>query len=732
MSASSSSTTPIEPTCLRRPEFVLHTQTQTASCCASDDTQGPSLAPRPGITRHYTSLQEHADAVRQQSLTSGGGDVSTPRAEERREGFTWEVHKDADTPSSPNLEISPAPNTPPSMDEIMCATAEKREKRGEAQSFARTDSYQSMRSTTRVSTGSSLNSTVSRSDTNRSSISGIARGFMRHASDMRAFLPLERQHEDDEDASIRGRRGSKVGRQLQFDLPRPEAEQKKQKEEAPRLIRPPPEKTAFSHKATLKDRRKIEQGESMKLTLPSNIPELPSRGRTPVVELNSIVPSCPRSPKTPWVHEHHSSWPSSGLATAPATIIENSYADTPGLLPGHDLLASSQTPQSDVPGGRTWNRRSLPRLRFGRTRSWARRSDSPLRSAEGNFPVTKPLVEPTQTQMEHAQYAQQVKTREELKEVGKRSRCRRLRWSGPWSSTGNSEPPDTPSPGRTSFFLTRMLRPMRSCQPDDASSTETPTYEKAQRRRKRHADMEKIANMPVPPIFIPPGTSRVPTPPMLDANGEIKGKLADFFFNIEDVRMHKPPTTPGGIWDSDAVLMSQTTDISPPSSESDESPQAIGISPIAGDDVTPAIAITTPNATYFNVAVTPPALVDPLGSETWFRMPKASLRRDSKQFNTRVAEEKAKLEWLIPEHLPNSPLCPLHVKYVGPSSGVCVFHERRQSGSGAKAQRKESDVGAGKRNGAMDGSGEEFGWAEAWTFRAGRRRKRVSSSGCSP
>jgi len=731
MSASPSSINRTESTRSHRLEFVLQIPTSISSSPARDASKSATLAPRPGLARHYTSLQEHADAVRGQDLTPGGGSGSTPRAEERREGFTWEVRKDADTPTSPILDTLPRPNTPPSMEEIMRATTKERESRGGVQSVARVDSYQSIGSAKRVSTGSSLNSTVSRSDSHRASFSGIARGIMSHAPDMRSFLPMEKQHEDDEDASIgKGRRGSTVGRQLKFNLPHTAAKRDKEKEEAPKPTKAPPEKPASIHKVTLKDRRKVAQGESMKLTLPSNISQLPSRGRTPVFELTGPTSSRPRSSKTPWVHNYPQDWPPSGLASAPATIFEDGDVNTPGLLPGHDPLTSSQTPHADFPGGRHRNRRSLPRLRLGRAKSWHRRSDSPARSADGNFPLTNPLAEPTQTQMEHAQYAQQVQTREELKEVGKRSRCRRLRWSGPWSSTGNSETPDTPSSGgRTSFFLTRVLKPMRSCQNDDISSPETPPAERALRRRKRHADMEKIANMSVPPIFIPPGTSRVPTPPMLDANGEVKGKLADFFFNIEGVRTRKPPATPGGIWDSDAVLMSQTTDISLPSTESDESPQALAVTPLTLEDVTPGIAVITPNATYSNVRTTPPALVDTSGSEAWFRMP-SSPRRDSTQSNRRAAEEKAKLEWLIPEHLPTSPLCPLHVKYVGPSIGVCVFHGRRKSASGGKGTRRES--GVGRRSGTMDGSGEHFGWVEAWTFRASRRRQRVSSSGCSP
>lgn len=39
-------------------------------------------------------------------------------------------------------------------------------------------------------------------------------------------------------------------------------------------------------------------------------------------------------------------------------------------------------------------------------------------------------------------------------------------------------------------------------------------------------------------------------------------------------------------------------------------------------------------------------------------------------------QELSAIEWNIPEHLPNSPLCPLHPKYGGATRGICVYHGR--------------------------------------------------------
>ncbi|KAF2684333.1 hypothetical protein K458DRAFT_388802 [Lentithecium fluviatile CBS 122367] len=725
MSAASSSTASIETPHLRRTGFAFQIPDQDIGSAARDQGPNYSLSPKPGIARHYTSLQEHADAVRGEPITPGGS--STPRAEDRREGFTWEASKNADS-QSPYFHPPPTPETPPSMEEILRTRSRERETGGRVPSIISTDSCPSQESSKRLSAASSSNSTVSRSDTNRSSISGIARGVMRHVPELRTVLPIEKQAEGEEDAVIRmERRGSKLGQQLKFDLPSDPAPVQAKGTSKP--ANKPSEKPVSAHKGTLRERRKVAQGEAMKLTLPPNVPELPSRGRTPVVELNSLVPFRPRSPKTPCVHDHPPNWLGSGLASAPATIFEDGDPGTPGLLPGNDPIVSSQTPRAEKPGGRTRYRRSLP-LRLGRTRSGRRTSEDSPRSSDGDYSVTAPLGEPIAIQhMEQAEQAHEAQTQEELKELGKRSRNRRLRWSGPWSSSGTAQPGDTPSPGRTSFSLTRMLKPKRSSQNADSSSKSSAT-DKALRRRKQLADMEKIANMPVPPVFVPPGTTRVTTPPTLDANGEVKGKLADFFFNIEDVQTHKPPPTPGGIWDSDAVLMPQIAGISPPTSESDESPQGIGTSPLISDDPAPGIAITTPNATYFNVPATPP-IFNTVGNETWYRMSKTSPHRDSTQSTLRAAEERAKLEWLIPEHLPNSPLCPQHPKYVGPSKGVCVFHGRRQSvGSGGKGRRRESAIS--RSSGVLDGSGEDFGWGEDWNWGFSRSRRKKMGSGCSP
>ena len=103
-----------------------------------------------------------------------------------------------------------------------------------------------------------------------------------------------------------------------------------------------------------------------------------------------------------------------------------------------------------------------------------------------------------------------------------------------------------------------------------------------------------------------------------------------------------------------------------------------------------------------------------LGHDGWYRVnheQDANLRdlETIAELARQEEEERRKFEWLVPEHLPNSPLCPLHEKYTGPSRGLCYWHGRR-SGSeirGGEYARPEGwNGGVGDYMGAGGGSGE--------------------------
>jgi hypothetical protein len=202
----------------------------------------------------------------------------------------------------------------------------------------------------------------------------------------------------------------------------------------------------------------------------------------------------------------------------------------------------------------------------------------------------------------------------------------------------------------------------------------------------------------------------VPTPPIFDSNGEVKGKLADFFFDVQGAgamsSRNKPKSSPGGYWDSDALLMSLTSDIDNPEDEEEdegpEGPRSDFVNPPVdfGPSGTYELTVTPGNdassgAGYLGVK--PPAspslaATSPmLGHDGWYRIhqsyfPSTPDERTLTALARQEEEERRKFEWLVPEHLPNSPLCPLHPKYRGPSAGLCYWHGRR---SGAQIRKGE-------------------------------------------
>ncbi|SPJ81537.1 uncharacterized protein FTOL_08942 [Fusarium torulosum] len=65
-------------------------------------------------------------------------------------------------------------------------------------------------------------------------------------------------------------------------------------------------------------------------------------------------------------------------------------------------------------------------------------------------------------------------------------------------------------------------------------------------------------------------------------------------------------------------------------------------------------------------------------SEWWEKIPKKPIRRNP-------FEEPIPFEFQLPEHLPNSPMCPANEKHVSGGTGVCVYHGRRKGSSKLRA-----------------------------------------------
>jgi hypothetical protein len=223
-----------------------------------------------------------------------------------------------------------------------------------------------------------------------------------------------------------------------------------------------------------------------------------------------------------------------------------------------------------------------------------------------------------------------------------------------------------------------------------------------------------LADIPVPPTFIPPGLQRIPTP-TFDAPAHIKGKLADFFFDIpgsQSISRRRPKASPDSVWDSDAILMSMDPGLDI-SDESDEGPKGHSLAP------------ESPNLHLGSVNDDPPGLVLPpdassntgsqlgqlsSGGPPWYRIRGSDNSGGYKLTAAALkeADKRRKFEWLVPEHLPNSPVCPLHAKYRGPSKGLCYWHGRESNGYGVAPVRSRLTGPSLAGQGSTDSSS---GWS---------------------
>ncbi|KDN65213.1 putative conserved hypothetical protein [Colletotrichum sublineola] len=61
------------------------------------------------------------------------------------------------------------------------------------------------------------------------------------------------------------------------------------------------------------------------------------------------------------------------------------------------------------------------------------------------------------------------------------------------------------------------------------------------------------------------------------------------------------------------------------------------------------------------------------------------------QTQSRKLTSLPKFEFDIPEHLPNSPMCPANPKHTSGGKGLCVYHGRRKRGSALKVEHTMSD-----------------------------------------
>lgn len=706
------------------------------------------------LSRHYATLQEHADSIIR--AEHADEDAPTSRHEGRRSSFAWglPLADDEETQKHSRNPLVPEQthvSTPPTMEELVRRTTTGDDSASvHRTSFVHNESAPSRPSITRASTAcSSASGTdidmMKRVDTGRSSISTLARSMTKVIPDIRMHRPYagktiatitQRNAKEPGDTALdqSGKKARKLSFQLpaglklknDLDLPQKPSPvtEEPQGPQLPVCESPANPGTRGAFRCSgIAARRQVK----MDLTLPIGRPDLSERNQTPPGHImNSITPSRPRSPQTPWIHEKELNWSRNAKSKTVKSVPILEKDDSPyiGMMAqvtlddkslesgqGNELHALptplSTTPEFVRPPQKIRDRCYISCPTVDRDKSGG---PSTSGSDFGSTPDGHwtPVITEDMTE-------EQVRIQDELSELAKTTktaRSRRWPWNRSRTSGSDEHTPDERNDHRKSASVGIFRR--------SGHFLDTPVKEKEKKskglnppwRRKEPVNRPplpsaSLANMPVPPTFVPPGCEKVPTPPVFDAAAEVRNKLADFFFDSGGFppTRRQPKASPVGYWDSNAVLMSMQSDIKITNDEEEEEgPEGRPPAPFHFGPVndTPGIMspdlITRPDS-YLTVKglgskgapLTPGTPVT--AQDSWFRMHYGDHTPNEESLTAaalKEADERRKFEWLIPEHLPNSPLCPLHVKYVGPSKGLCYWHGRKSNGWGVELGRDET------------------------------------------
>ncbi|CAN9106551.1 unnamed protein product [Alternaria alternata] len=626
------------------------------------------------LTRHYTSLQEHADQITG-TETAGKDEGLTPRQVTRREGFAWGQRPSLEDERRHSRYQMPMEqerqSSPPPLDEIIRRTTIDDADDLQNIKLRHMDSIESHASGVTYP-AASISTSVETSDSyvrdnRRSSIAAFAKGIVQHVPNLR--MPRPQESKEDQQRRDSGDGASmklhKKDRVLSFaPLPFVKPKESYEKGSKPSVVIEEPSTpvdtppTAVNNATTplnphstskggLRDRRKV----NLDLSMPAQMPDLPARGRLPVDMTGSLGAPRPRSPKTPWVRKEQPQW-EPAMMTKSAPILEEDYirdnTSAPrndnyggiGLLPDNNTLFSSQSPKFERPPARVRDRCYISRPKSKRTRSG--RSDKSGTSASDSTLARTP--DSSWTPAEERIYQEhQAQTRSELRKIAsesKASRSRRWYWLGKASSEDAPSSPRPVEPLSRRFSINPFRRSNRISDQTDAEVSKQQALSSIHPSRGKHVPPStSLAHIPVPPAFIPPGVQRVPTPPIFDANGEVKGKLANFFFDAQgggamNVRTKIKPS-PGGYWDSDALLMSLSSDIdNHEDNDEDEGPEGprsdfvhtpVDFEPNGTPGLTAIVSNVQGNSSSY-LSVKPPAspslaATSPmLGHDGWYRI----------------------------------------------------------------------------------------------------------------
>ncbi|KAH8729065.1 hypothetical protein GQ44DRAFT_701507 [Phaeosphaeriaceae sp. PMI808] len=449
--------------------------------------------------------------------------------------------------------------------------------------------------------------------------------------------------------------------------------------------------TVSQEEDSLRTRRKIDFDLPLPLQAPSPLTPSPRFQNN----LSDFAQPSPRSPKPWW---SRSETPNLQPKWTPTTAtIEEDYIGLGtvrkrkgecGLLPGNDTIDSSGNPKVERPKLNVRNRYLAHRGR--RSRSGTSET-VPTQKSDGSWASDEPkgLSE------------QQVRTKAKLQQPGhisRRTRSDRRRWAR--SSDDASLGPIDESTGRRSS-INPFKRSDRIADKINGDTERKQAWSpsrlwwigKQPTAQAQTEAVKTLVDVPRPRHLLPISIDQIPTPPLFDVNGEVKGRLADFYFDHGTGTMRMMgETKPGGYWDSDVLLMSYM-------SADKEAEEDSAVDPLSAHSASPPVLHRNTSYQIAGLVTAPDGDRDTRDTGTgqqhrgcrtkipeegtpWFRVqylkspPRGQLT--AMEFNEMVARRK--FEWVVPEHLPSSPLCPLHPKYQGYAFKMCYWHETKTHG----------------------------------------------------
>ncbi|KAF2805653.1 uncharacterized protein BDZ99DRAFT_109045 [Mytilinidion resinicola] len=500
--------------------------------------------------------------------------------------------------------------------------------------------------------------TLSRQSTSASSISTMARGIVKGIPDLRMFPDTG----DEIKPALKKKRTFSI---FSSKKEIPDTMTLRKEKETPDKLKNVKNDAEPPSKGSVKDRRNLdEHGKALKMAMPSVMPDLPPRSRSPISSQTFVGAVCrPRSPKTPFPVDIE---PSHYLAPGITSIPESVRIVTPN----EDIVRNMyhQKPPTDSPSSTRGNVRRPGHFRTASNRSSDPSVGSPepsrkypLRGWLGQSPSAKgPETGGAETDRFDEAAGAESKQREDSKtSLGSVFKFPLSLVSG--SKVGS--PLNQPKPEN----LTKPIKRASISNAVAAGYKHSPvTIRRLFSRSDRSAQGPKTPPSLSTPVsvdrefnpfkFSPPEAVRIPTPP--PSFDTVKFDTGDLFYDTQRRAAPKDISKQGGVWDSDTLLMSQARIFDTSGSEGD-----------------------SPNEGPPQSSNTPP--LNASQPAEWFRVQALDEGENdtgnSGRLEMGVEVTREEFDWIVPDHLPGSPLCPLSPKHQSGGMGICVYHGRNKT-----------------------------------------------------